>query len=223
MELCLSELANLPQWPPVLGANISEMTDSRPFDQELRPSAPGRGKRERLVEGARQVLHSQGVESTTLADIAGAADVPVGNVYYYFKTKDELVAAAIGSHEELMSSAFAELNKHRTPRARLKAYIRMLTDQRDLVAASGCPQGSLCAELDKRGDALADECAQLMAIPIDWAEQQFRELGRRDARELAVALVASYQGIALLTNTFRDPEMMVREGKRLERWIDSLA
>jgi hypothetical protein len=99
----------------------------------------------------------------------------------------------------------------------------MLTEQRDLVAASGCPQGSLCSELDKRSGELTTDCAQLMAIPIDWAEQQFREMGRRDARELAVALVASYQGIALLTNTFRDPELMVREGKRLERWIDSLA
>jgi hypothetical protein len=48
-------------------------------------------------------------------------------------------------------------------------------------------------------------------------------MGRRDARDLAVALVAAYQGIALLTNTFRDPELMVREGKRLDRWIDSLA
>ena len=172
---------------------------------------------------AREVLHRQGVEATTLADIAAAADVPLGNVYYYFKTKDELVAAAIGSHEEMLSSAFSQLSRHRTPRARLRAYVRMLTDQRDLVVAAGCPQGSLCSELDKRGDELAAGCAQLIAMPIDWAEQQFREMGRRDARELAVALIASYQGIALLTNTFRDPEMMVREGKRLERWIDSLA
>jgi len=203
---------------------MSEMTDSAPETSE-KPStnAGAPGKRDRLAVAAREVLHRQGVEATTLADIAAAADVPVGNVYYYFKTKDELVAAAIGSHEELMSSAFAELNKHRTPRARLRAYIRMLTDQRDLVAASGCPQGSLCSELDKRGDAIVAQCGRLMAIPIDWAERQFREMGRRDARDLAVALVASYQGIALLTNTFRDPEMMVREGKRLERWIDSLA
>ena len=35
--------------------------------------------------------------------------------------------------------------------------------------------------------------------------------------------MASYQGIALLTNTFRDPELMTREARRLERWIDSLA
>lgn len=48
-------------------------------------------------------------------------------------------------------------------------------------------------------------------------------MGRRDARDLAVALLASYEGIALITNTLRDPEVMVREGRRLDRWIDSLA
>jgi TetR/AcrR family transcriptional regulator, transcriptional repressor for nem operon len=35
--------------------------------------------------------------------------------------------------------------------------------------------------------------------------------------------MASYQGIALLTNTFSDPELMTREARRIERWIDSLA
>ena len=39
------------------------------------------GKRERLVDGAREVIHRQGVENTTIADIARAAKVPVGNVY----------------------------------------------------------------------------------------------------------------------------------------------
>jgi hypothetical protein len=48
-------------------------------------------------------------------------------------------------------------------------------------------------------------------------------MGRRDARDLAVVLIASYEGIALLTNTFRDAQLMSREGRRLERWIDSLA
>jgi hypothetical protein len=98
----------------------------------------------------------------------------------------------------------------------------MLTDQRELAARYGCPQGSLCSELDKRDDDLSRSCTQLIRLPIEWAEQQLRAMGRRDAHELAVALIASYQGIALLTNTFRDPELMAREGRRLERWIDSL-
>jgi AcrR family transcriptional regulator len=185
------------------------------------PSAGG--KRERLIDGARQTLHAQGVQSTTLADIATAADVPVGNVYYYFKTKDDLVQAVIATHADEIKARLTALESHRTPKARLRAFVRMLTDERELAARYGCPQGTLCSELDKRDDELSRSCTQLVRLPIEWAEQQFRAMGRRDARELAVALIASYQGIALLTNTFRDPDLMAREGRRLESWIDSLA
>ena len=183
----------------------------------------GLGKRERLVEGARLVLHQQGVEKTTLADIAQAADVPVGNVYYHFKTKDQLVEAAIDAHAQDVRAALASLEQHRTPKMRMKAFVRMLAKQGELAARYGCPQGALCSELDKRDDGLPRSAAALMQIPIDWAEQQFRAMGRRDARDLAVALIAAYQGISLLTNTFRKPELMAREARRLERWIDSLA
>jgi TetR/AcrR family transcriptional repressor of nem operon len=186
-------------------------------------AGPTQGKRERLVAGASEVIHRQGVEKTTIADIASAADVPVGNVYYYFKTKDELVAAAIDDHVRNIRSLLDSLERHRTPQARLKALVRALTTERELAAQYGCPLGSLCSELDKRADGLDRECAQLLALPVDWAERQFQLIGRRDARDLAVALIASYQGIALLTNTFRDPDLMTREARRLERWIDSLA
>jgi len=175
-----------------------------------------------LVEGAREVFHTQGVEATTLADIAQAADVPLGNVYYYFKTKDELVNAVVASRIQDVRDALESVEQHRTPKARLKALVRMLVGQADLTARYGCPQGSLCSELEKRDDGPGGSCVELMGTPIDWAERQFRAMGRRDARELAVALIASYQGIALLTNTFRDPQMMAQEGRRLERWIDSL-
>ena len=47
-------------------------------------------------------------------------------------------------------------------------------------------------------------------------------MGRRDARDLAIALVAAFQGAALLANTLPRPEVLVRETRRLERWIDSL-
>lgn len=191
------------------------MTDSAPTHTH--------DKRTRLVSGARAVIHQQGVEKTTIADIAEAAEVPVGNVYYYFKTKDELVEAAIAAQAEEITATLATLEHHRTPKARLKAFIRMLADQGEITARYGCPQGSLCSELDKRQDETAGSCAQLIKLPIDWAERQFRAMGRRDADELAVALQAAYQGIALLTNTFRNPELMRREARRLERWIDSLA
>ena len=159
-------------------------------------------KRQRLVEGARLVLHQQGVEKTTLADIAQAADVPVGNVYYYFKTKDELVQAAIDAQAQDIETALASFDRHRSPKARLKAFVKLLTAQREVAARYGCPHGTLCSELNKRDDGLGQAGTKLMQLWIDWAERQFRAMGRRDARELAVALIASYQGIMLLTNAF---------------------
>jgi len=184
---------------------------------------PPAGKRARLVAAACRVLHEQGVERTTLADIALAAGVPVGNVYYYFKTKDQLVEAAIKAHGDSLEAMLSALDRRRTPQGRLKGLIRAWMDQRDLAARYGCPFGTLACELDKRTDGLDRSAAEVLGILTDWAERQFRSLGQADARDLAIALVASYQGISLLANTFRDPELMVREGRRLERWIDSLA
>ena len=198
---------------------LSEMTHSAASD-------PPAGKRERLVAAACRVLHEQGVERTTLADIALAADVPVGNVYYYFKTKDQLVEAAINAHGNDLRAMLSALDRLGTPQARLKGLIGALVEQRELAARYGCPFGTLACELDKRPNGLDRAAADVLGILADWAEQQFRSMGladQADARDLAIALIASYQGISLLTNTFRDPELMVREGRRLERWIDSLA
>jgi hypothetical protein len=53
--------------------------------------------------------------------------------------------------------------------------------------------------------------------------KRLSELGRPDARELAITLMSSDEGAALLTNTLRDPKLMTTESRRLERWIDSLS
>jgi TetR/AcrR family transcriptional repressor of nem operon len=181
------------------------------------------GKRERLVAAACQLFHQQGVEMTTLADIAQAADVPVGNIYYYFKTKDDLVGAVIDAYSVDLRTRLSSLDRHRTPKARLKALVREQADQQEVAAQFGCPMGTLCSELDKRDDALERSAAELLSFSVSWAEEQFRLMGRSDARDLAVALVAAFQGVSLLTNTLRDPELMAREARRLDRWIDSLA
>jgi TetR/AcrR family transcriptional regulator, transcriptional repressor for nem operon len=188
-------------------------------------TATGRrpGKRERLIAAALQLLHQQGVERTTLADIAKAADVPVGNVYYYFKTKDEVIGAVIDAHVQQIKTTLAAIEaRHRSPKSRLKAFVREFTAQSELVAQFGCPLGSLCSELDKRVTVPGLPAAELMRLPIEWAEDQFRSLGRPDARDCAVDLLAAYEGSALLANTMRDPKILSGAARRLDRWIDTL-
>ncbi|RKT17756.1 TetR family transcriptional regulator [Streptomyces sp. 1114.5] len=189
------------------------------MDRRVRASQ----KRRRLSAAAARVLHEQGVERTTLADIAREADVPVGNVYYYFKTKDELVRAALSEHGAYLDELTGGLEQLADPRDRLKALVQAWIDQRDLAARFGCPTGTLAVELDKRADGDLDvEAGAMLRRLLDWATGQFRELGLPDPDGLALTLVAGYQGMSLLANALRDPDVMTREGARLLRWLDSL-
>src|ERR1700756_2252903 len=52
-------------------------------------------KRSRLVSAAVGLAYQNGFGATSLADIAREADVPLGNVYYYFKTKDDIGDAIV--------------------------------------------------------------------------------------------------------------------------------
>jgi len=193
----------------------SEMTDS---------AAPGRpGKRERLVASAGDLLHRNGVAATTLAQVAEAADVPPGNVYYYFKTKDDLVRAVLEARSQEVRAMLDSLRDLGGPVDRIKALARQWDEMRELVARYGCPFGTLAAELDRRDDGLDREAAKPIGMILDWAEDQFRQMGRDDAREQAVSLIAGVQGAALLSNAFRDPDIMTGHVRHLERWIDALS
>lgn len=199
----------------------SEMANSAPDPEKTVVRQPG--KRERLVAAAIQLLHQRGIERTTLADIAKAADVPAGNVYYYFKTKNEVIAAVIDAHVQQTRATLASIeSRHRSPKSRLKNLVSEFVGQREILVQYGCPYGSLCSELDKHADGSGVAAAELMRVPIEWAEEQFRLLGRNDAHDLAVNLLAIYEGSALLANTLRDPDILSRQARRLDRWIDAL-
>src|ERR1700759_2405062 len=197
------------------------MTDLADPGESVSPVRPG--KRERLITAACDLFYRQGIAGTTLADIAEAAEVPLGNVYYYFKSKDEIVAAVVEARTEQIRSATAALQRqHGSPKARLKALVGLLADDRDAIADHGCPLGTLCTELANHTADSPSLTAPLMQTLVDWTEQQFHAMGRRDAHDLAIQLVIAYQGSAVLTNALAQPEVMAQEGCRLQKWITAL-
>ena len=70
-------------------------------------------KRARLIETTMKLAYKHGFRETSLADIAEAAHVPLGNVYYYFKTKDEL-GEAVGPLWSGVWRSFAHSGKRWT-------------------------------------------------------------------------------------------------------------
>lgn len=184
--------------------------------------SPSEGKRQRLLRSAKDLFYWQGVERPTLAEVAADAEVPVGNVYYYFKTRDELVEAVIDARAGELRQFLASVSTHSSPRSRLKALAHVWVANQADIAAHGCPFGSLCSELNKQGRGLDERAGTIFAEAADWITDQFRQLGQRDARALAMTVLATVQGAALLANTFRDPGILASQIRRLERWIDTL-
>src|SRR5690348_5197076 len=111
-------------------------------------------KRRRLIETAMKLAHKHGFRETSLADIANAAHVPVGNVYYYFKTKEELGEAVVERRLEEIRAFKAVMGRLSSPTERLFAFLDSIQGNKKQLARGGCPFGGLCVELHKEGGAL---------------------------------------------------------------------
>jgi TetR/AcrR family transcriptional repressor of nem operon len=182
-----------------------------------------RSKRERLIEAAKAAFYQQGVASTTLADIAARAEVPLGNVYYYFRTKDELLAAVIAAHLGGIRARFAQWDQDPRPRQRLVSWLQYERNGQTELARYGCPCGSLGQEIDKQEVPARALAAQLLQVQIDWVADQFRLLDKQssEASDLAVSLVAALQGALLLSCSLRSPALLDHQIDRLQTWAMS--
>lgn len=180
-------------------------------------------KRNRLIQAAKSLIHQQGYFLTTLADIAQEADVPLGNVYYYFKTKEAICRAVMELLAREYTELLVQLDALDNPAERLKKFTEFNSEDLEQIARYGCPVGGLCQELGKQGGVLADQAAKLLHDMLNWAESQFKHLGFGEASEdLALNLVSSVQGTYLLTHTFKDPKLANRQSKSIMTWLNSM-
>ena len=164
-----------------------------------------------------------GFRQTTIADIAKEAHVPLGNVYYYFKTKDELGDAVLDRLLAEMRAMLEKFDAAGAPKDRLCAAIDAVVANKTGLSQSGCAVGSLCTELHKDGGTLADKATVLFEEQLRWLEAQFKSIVRgADARRSAIHLLSALQGISLLAHSFGDPQLVVGEAAELKKWIRSL-
>lgn len=179
--------------------------------------------RTRLLQAAEKVTYRHGFGNTALADIAKEARVPLGNLYYYFKTKDQIGDAIVERRVSRFRRLLEELDKADSPKERLCGFVQIKINNREGLARSGCPVGTLCSELHKHGGAVAKKSTVLFAEALTWMEAQFKALGKEaDSRGLAVHLLSATQGVSVLAHTFHDPSMIVMEAARLKQWICAL-
>lgn len=179
-------------------------------------------KREKLINAATTLFHQQGYGKTSLSDIAEESGVPLGNVYYYFRTKDELADAVVHERLDHMQALFDHCEQHDDPRQRLNCFMDAIVAMRADITRYGCPIGGLCQELNKDETGLADMADTLLRQSLKWITAQFKAMGHKDANKLGQHFLATMHGASLLANTFDKASIIKDETKRLRDWIATL-
>lgn len=181
-------------------------------------------KRERLVNAAADLFHQHGPMTTSLADIAGKAAIPIGNVYYYFKTKEELILAVIEKRREILRGAYEALNSSFSdPRERLVQALGFFNNIKTEYTKHGCPLGRMVMELGKESMEAKKSAASVLDEFVVWAAEQFEALGHKDnARRYAISLMAGIEGAAVMAKGYGDEAVFEGEIDRLIGWVESI-
>jgi TetR/AcrR family transcriptional repressor of nem operon len=181
-------------------------------------------KRERLVDSAANLFHHNGIHITSLADIAKDADIPIGNVYYYFKTKEELALAAIEKRREQFKAGYALLDEAiDDPRLRIIEATKYYDKVREEYARYGCPIAKMIEDADITRDNVAKGASEIFMDFISWTERQLQLLGHSEtAHGYAITLLSGIQGAIVTAKALGEPQVITLEIERLVTWLESL-
>jgi len=118
--------------------------------------------RTRLVETARMLFLKKGYEGTSVAEILREAGVNSGSLYYFFKTKEDLLLAVLdwyvdNLHPEVIDPAAARTTD---PVERVFAVLDGYRNYLTITACrQGCPIGNLALEMSEKSEAVRAKIA----------------------------------------------------------------
>ena len=175
-------------------------------------------KRDKLVNAANRLFLEKGTDLTTLADIAQAADVPLGNIYYYFKTKKEIIIDIIKlRHTELELLLSNIEGQHAEPIAQIKTFMEIfLNVNQPEEQTIGAMITSFWQDITKSKDVMLDDFLPLPNLVLQWLVKRFEALGKVNAKEHAIGLLSSMQGLLLMNSSPVAKEQLPIQAKFIE-------
>lgn len=167
--------------------------------------------RERIVERARELFLRQGFEATGVAEIARAAGVNAGSLYYFFGTKESLLVAVLERYQVLLEEIIAApaFASTEDPVARVFA---VLEGYRGLLQGSGCrygcPIGNLALEMSERSEEVRAAVAanfrswrRMIETCLKAASDRFP--AGTDFEAMSAFILSVMEGAVMQARTFR--------------------
>lgn len=174
--------------------------------------------REHILDAAGRLIHLRGFHNTSVDDILRESGVGKGNLYYYFKSKDELGYAALDRtlgriQAEVLEKVFAA---NLDPWTQLDRFLDYPVERaRREGGVGGCPLGNLALEMSDVHEGFRTRLSQAFSHvrskiqeTLVRAQEEGTLRSGTDVARLAHFLIAGFEGAFLLGKLHRDPELV---------------
>lgn len=191
-------------------------------DQAMTKSKPGDRRREALVLAAAESIWLDGFAASSLAKIAARADVPLGNVYYYYKTKADIAMAVadlfVTQTQNLIEDIVAA---HPKPKDRLGVLVGKLRATYKERVQHGCPIYSAVREFQTGAPAASKRAAESFEILNAFVADELKRSGVRPsvANLQARNFVSAWQGGIVLAHALGESSVLTEAFLRMERLV----
>lgn len=161
--------------------------------------------RSKVLEVAAKAIRQDGPDRIGVAGVMAEAGLTHGGFYAHFKSKDELVTAAIEQmFEESRARLKHEMEGH-APAQGLANYIDFYLSKKHRDArASGCPMAALASDLPRLPELTRELFADGARRLTDAMAERFSALGYSDPQTLARSTVSELVGALSLARVETD-------------------
>lgn len=184
-------------------------------------------RREQIVESALRVFARKGFDKATNKDIAQEAGITPGLIYHYFKSKEELLKAALEGNapDQLLRSNLAQLQEL-PPETMLhlvgQQLLTMAESERFVQLISiYLPEMIHNPGIAPLGLPMIQEAVQFLTNYLE-AKMENGELRQTDARLSAQIFMGSIMDLVLIRRIVHDPTMMAYSREQIvEHLVDT--
>lgn len=179
-------------------------------------------KRRSLETAAAQLFWTRGFAATSIADIASEAGVPVGNVYYYFRSKADIALAVseifVTETESMLKEIRAEAKE---PRARLSALVSRLSRTLKSRVENGCPIALCVRDFRRDAPAAAKRAGEAFTLLTGFMAGELGRLGLRPSLALGAArgALTEWQGGMMVAHALGDATVLSESFRRMEHGL----
>lgn len=186
------------------------------------PMKRGERNRASLAEAAALMFWQKGYEAASLADIAAEAGIPLGNVYYYFRSKADLAVAVADVFVAETGLMLGEIEREQGgPRERLSLLVARLARSLKSRVAYGCPIAFAIRDFSGPAPVAAARAAESFSLLTGFIARELGRTGMRPSVALSTArsAVAEWQGGMMLAFALKDAAVLSESFRRMERMI----